>query len=117
MDALLLPDTGDYAINQSAQGIETELYIRLMTPLGSWFADPALGSRLHELRRNKDLARLGRLAVQYAEQALQPVLDGARAQSIAVSLGTKQKGRLNLLIDAVDAGGKRVVFELGVGIA
>lgn len=117
MDALLLPETGDYAVNRSVQGLENELYIRLITPLGTWFADPALGSRLHELKRQKDLPRLGRLAVQYAEQALQAVLDGKRARRIDVSLGAKRRGRLYLIIEAEDMGGKTANFELGVGIA
>ncbi|WP_242671874.1 phage GP46 family protein [Stutzerimonas kirkiae] len=39
----------------------------------------SLGSRLHELQRCKDLARIGKLAQQYAEQALQPLLDDGRA--------------------------------------
>ena len=47
MDALLNPQTGGYVVNQSAQSIENELYIRLVTPLGSYWADRTLGSRLH----------------------------------------------------------------------
>lgn len=74
MDALLNPQTGGYVVNQSAQSIENELYIRLVTPLGSYWADRTLGSRLHELRRQKHLKRIEVLAKQYAEQALQPVI-------------------------------------------
>ena len=44
MDALLNPATGDYLLNQSAQGIENEVYVRLVTPLGSYWAEPALGT-------------------------------------------------------------------------
>ena len=43
---------------RSAQFIENELYIRLVTPLGSYWADRTLGSRLHELRRQKHLKRI-----------------------------------------------------------
>lgn len=106
MDALLNPATGDYLLNQSAQGIENEVYVRLVTPLGSYWADPALGSRLHELRRQKDLPRMAVLAKQYAEQALQPILDARRARRINVAASLARRGRLRLNIAAVDASGR-----------
>lgn len=74
MDALLDPQTGTYTPNQSVQGIENEVYIRLITPLGSYWADPKLGSRLHLLKREKDVYRVQVLARQYAEQALSACL-------------------------------------------
>ena len=106
MDALLNPATGDYLLNQSAQGIENEVYVRLVTPLGSYWAEPALGSRLHELRRMTDLPRMAVLAKQYAEQALQPILDTRRARRINVAASLARRGRLRLDIAAVDASGR-----------
>lgn len=106
MDALINPATGDYLLNQSAQGIENEVYVRLVTPLGSYWAEPALGSRLHELRRQKDLPRIAVLAKQYAEQALQPILDAHRARRINVAASLARRGRLRLNIAAVDASGR-----------
>lgn len=106
MDALLNPATGDYLLNQSAQGIENEVYVRLVTPLGSYWPEPALGSRLHELRRQKDLPRIAVLAKQYAEQALQPILDAHRARRINVAASLARRGRLRLNIAAVDASGR-----------
>lgn len=106
MDALLNPATGDYLLNQSAQGIENEVYVRLVTPLGSYWAEPALGSRLHELRRQKDLPRIAVLAKQYAEQALQSILDAHRARRINVAASLARRGRLRLNIAAVDASGR-----------
>ncbi len=106
MDALLNPATGDYLLNQSAQGIENEVYVRLVTPLGSYWAEPALGSRLHELRRMKDLPRMAVLAKQYAEQALQPILDTRRARRINVAASLARRGWLRLDIAAVDASGR-----------
>lgn len=106
MDALLNPATGDYLSNESAQGIENEVYVRLVTPLGSYWAEPALGSRLHELRRQKDLPRIAVLAKQYAEQALQPILDAHRARRINVAASLARRGRLRLNIAAVDASGR-----------
>nr|MDN1656773.1 hypothetical protein [Escherichia coli] len=32
------------------------VYLRLATPLGSYWADALLGSRLHELKREKDVS-------------------------------------------------------------
>ena len=106
MDAGLNTATGDYLLNQSAQGIENEVYVRLVTPLGSYWAEPALGSRLHELRRQKDLPRIAVLAKQYAEQALQPILDAHRARRINVAASLAWRGRLRLNIAAVDASGR-----------
>lgn len=116
MDALLNPQTGGYVVNQSAQSIENELYIRLVTPLGSYWADRTLGSRLHELRRQKHLKRIEVLAKQYAEQALQPVLQSKRAQSIQVTTSTPQRGWLKLHIEAVDAAGDTVTLSHKVAV-
>nr|DAX46230.1 MAG TPA: hypothetical protein [Caudoviricetes sp.] len=108
MDALLNPATGDYLLNQSAQGIENEVYVRLVTPLGSYWAEPALGSRLHELRRQKDLPRIAVLAKQYAEQALQPILDARRARRINVAASLARRGWLRLDIEAEDMSGRNL---------
>lgn len=111
MDALLNPQTGGYVNNLSAESIENELYIRLVTPLGSYWADTALGSRLHELRRQKHTARIEVLAKQYAEQALQPVIQAGRAQSITVTTSSPRRGWLKLHVSAVDAGGETVTLD------
>ena len=116
MDALLNPQTGGYVVNQSAQGIENEVYVRLVTPLGSYWAEPALGSRLHELRRQKHLKRIEVLAKQYAEQALQPVIQSKRAQSIQVTASAPQHGWLKLHIEAVDAAGDTVTLNHKVAV-
>ncbi|QMT40007.1 phage GP46 family protein [Neisseria shayeganii] len=117
MDALLDPYTGDYVADQSATGLENETYIRLMTPLGSYWGDPALGSRLHELRRQKHLTRVEVLARQYAEQALQPMLSAGRARSVAVSAALLRPGWLKLHVAAVDPGGRPVNLDYEVSLA
>lgn len=117
MDALLDPYTGDYLPNQSVRGLENEVYIRLMTPLGSYWADPALGSRLHELRRQKHVPRMAVLARQYAEQALQIMLDEQRAQSIRVTATAVRSGWLKLHVEAVDPGGEAVKLAYEVRVA
>ncbi len=111
MDALLDPQTGTYTPNQSVQGIENEVYIRLITPLGSYWADPKLGSRLHLLKREKDVYRVQVLARQYAEQALQPVLDAKRAVTIVVTPEHLQSGWMKLLVEVVDAHGRNIIIN------
>ena len=84
MDAGINPTTGDLT-GKRINTLANAVYIRLTTPLGSWWKDPGLGSRLHELRRSKDLPQIGKLARQYSEQALQPLLDDGRARSISIT--------------------------------
>ena len=84
MDTWIDPATGDYTGARISR-LENAVYLRLMTPLGSWWADTSLGSRLHELAREKDVPRIGLLARQYAEQALQGLLDDGRARAVEVS--------------------------------
>ncbi|WP_047258008.1 phage GP46 family protein [Chromobacterium subtsugae] len=110
MDPSLDPTTGDYAaglINTLANAV----YLRLMTPLGSYWADPSLGSRLGELARQKDLARVAVLAQQYAAQALQPLLADGRAQDITVTTSRPGNGRLWLFIRVVDTSGQVEHFK------
>lgn len=89
---------------------------RLATPLGSYWADASLGSRLHELKREKDVPRVHRLAAQYASQALQPLLDDGRAKSITVDTKAGQRGWLLLLITVTDNAGTPQTFEHPVRI-
>ncbi len=116
MDALLDPRTGDYA-GERTETLSNAVYLRLATPLGSYWGNPTLGSRLHELAREKDLARVAVLAKQYSEQALAPIIQDGRARSIEVSTERPGSGRLNLLIDVVDATGRLQRFSHPVKVA
>lgn len=119
-DALIDPVKRDYIIvngspvRDPAAGLGNAVYLRLMTPLGSYWADPLLGSKLHLLQRTKDLARIERLAKQYAEQALAPLLNNGRASAIEIRTERIKvgdgSGRLNLLIEVTAANGERVTF-------
>lgn len=115
MDAGINPTTGDLT-GQRINTLANAVYIRLMTPLGTWWADPALGSRLHELRREKDRPRVGILARQYAEQALQPLLDDGRAKKITITAEQPHNGRLDLHIEIIDATGNPQVFRQPVRV-
>lgn len=126
MDALIDPVTADYQfanggiVRDPANGLANAVYLRLETPLGSYWADPQLGSRLHELQREKDKARVATLAVQYAKSALQPILDEGRASAIEVTAERDKDdtagGRLLLLITVTDAGGERQTFQYPVKV-
>lgn len=121
-DALIDPTTGGYTLTDGgltpdpARGLANAVYLRLMTPLGSYWADATLGSRLHELARQKDLARVAVLAKAYSEQALQPLLDDGRASAIAVTTEQRHDGWLRLRVAVTDAGGREHIFEHNVKV-
>lgn len=121
-DAYLDPTTGGYVladgalIPDPARGLANAVYLRLMTPLGTYWADASLGSRLHELVREKDVARVAVLAKAYCEQALQPLLDDERAAAIVVSTERKHDGWLRLRVEVTDAGGNEHLFTYSVRV-
>jgi phage gp46-like protein len=121
MDAYIDPLQQDYVLlnGQSVRdplaGLANAVYFRLMTPLGSYWADPTLGSRLHELQREKDLARIAVLTKQYSDAALKPLLDDGRALNIDVSVSrTKDAtgaGRHQLEVMITAASGEITTFQ------
>lgn len=108
--------TGDYTFSKGvaqrddSAGLMNAIVLRILTPLGSYWADATLGSRLHELQREKDLARVAVLAKQYCEQALQDMLDDGRAAAIEVVTQRKHDSRLLLAIEVTAADGRRTTF-------
>lgn len=109
MDAGINPTSGDLT-GQRISSLANAIYLRIMTPLGSYWADPALGSRLHELKREKDKARVGSLAAQYAKAALVGLVDDGRATSVDVTVEQRHDGWLRLFVDVESAAG-RETFE------
>lgn len=111
------PTTGDYILNNgsaqrdSSGGLMNAIVLRILTPLDSYWANPLLGSRLHELQREKDLARVAVLAKQYCEQALQDLLDDGRASAIDIQTQRKHDGWLRLAIGVTAANGQRFTFN------
>ena len=121
-DTQLNPLSGDYIPGACIENLGNAVYIRLFTPLGSWWADPSLGSRLHELERQKDLERVRVLARQYAEDALAPLVKDGRARRINVSAHSPGKdnsgaGRCLLLIEVEDATGNVASYTYQVKVA
>jgi phage gp46-like protein len=125
MDTLINPATRDYVADplrpgsearDPANGLLNAAYLRLMTPLGSWFGDATLGSRLHELAREKDLPRVEQLAQLYARSALQGLVDDGRALSVSVVTQRLGNGQLGLNCELVDAGGAVRTFSVPVKV-
>lgn len=116
MDALINPQSGDYA-GTSTTTLHNAVWLRLAVPLGSWWGDPTLGSRLYLLVREKDVAHVRTLARQYAEQALQPILDDGRASSITVTANHPHSGWLVLDIVVVQSNGQIMPFTHRVKVA
>ncbi len=104
MDKQLDPNSGDYT-GRTTDNLQNAVYIRLLTPLGSWWADKTVGSLLHLLQREKDLERVSLLAEQYASEALQPIVDSGRADNITVKAGQPRNGSLILSIRVETATG------------
>ena len=94
--------------------IMNNIYLSLMLRRGSYFADPAFGSRLHLLKRAKDTARTARLAMDYCKEALQWMLDTGRAASVQVYAKrdlSEHTRRLMLLVEGIPPqGGNAVTF-------
>lgn len=110
MDVQIDPQTGDYS-GQRITSLANAVYLRLMTPLGSYWADITIGSRLHELRRMKDLPRILTLARQYSEQALEPLIRDGRARRVAVEATSLQPGVCLLTVEVDDQSGNRFTFN------
>lgn len=92
------------------------VYCRLMTPRGYYWADPALGSRLHTLVRLKDLPRIGVLARQYAQEALQPILDDGRAVAIDIHVEQPHNGRLLMQVRITSADQSQQTFSYWIPV-
>ncbi|WP_431287462.1 phage GP46 family protein [Roseateles chitinivorans] len=120
-DTYIDPITADYVqsagdlARDPADGLANAVYLRVMTPLGSWWADTSLGSRLHELQREKDVPRVQRLAVQFVQQCLQPLVDDGRALAVDVQ-AEHAPGRLNLLVTITDAGQAERTFDFFIKV-
>ncbi|TBV12748.1 phage GP46 family protein [Stutzerimonas kirkiae] len=109
MDAGINPNTRDLS-GERISSLANAVYLRLMVPKGSYWADPELGSLLYTLRREKDRQRVSTLAVQYAREALQGLLDDGRASAVDVTAEQPRDGRLLLQIEVTDAAGCTQTF-------
>lgn len=114
MDQTISPATGDYE-RRRIYTLHNAVYLRLATPLGSYWADALLGSRLHELKREKTFPVFTGWR-RSMPAALQPLLNDGRAKSITVDTKPGQRGWLLLLITVTDNAGTPQTFEHPVRI-
>lgn len=110
MDRELDSSTGDYG-NRTINTLQNAVYIRLMIPLGEYWADKNLGSLLHTLQREKDLEQVNMLARQYAEEALQPIINDGRASQITITTQQPHNGTLILKIQVDTADRDIFVYQ------
>lgn len=104
------PYSGKNALTEAA-------YLRLMTPKGSYFADPILGSELHKLKRSKDVPRLRRMAMTMAKQALEPLRLPYYLTDIVVSIDSALAGVLSIKALLTQADGSQTVTTINVQVA
>jgi phage gp46-like protein len=116
MDSRIDPSTGDYDRTRIAD-LSNAVYLRITIPLGSYWADPTLGSKLYLLRRMKDLVRNKALAIQYTREALQPLITDKRADSIDIDAVWNHDGRLQLSGQIYQHGQSVAAFQHYVKVA
>lgn len=93
-------------------------YLRLTTPLGSYFDDPTLGSNLYKLKRSKDLPRIRGQAIEWAKQALEPMRDEFYLTDISVNaLDAKKKGHFAISAQMTTADGQKHETHINVKVA
>ncbi|TNL09030.1 hypothetical protein CYD30_14565 [Kosakonia cowanii] len=110
MDAYIDHTTGDYT-GERCTDLHNAVWLRLRIRKGTYWADSQMGSRLHELARAKDTPQTRTLARQYAEQALQPLIDDKRATAVDVVVTSPETGWLLLSITVTSAGGDVLTFR------
>jgi len=99
------PSTGDYT-GQRITSLANAVWLRIKTPVGSWWAEKTIGSRLHTLPEYKALPYVTKVAEGMALEALKPLLDSGRASSIT-AFSTLVGSVLLLVVTTVDATGVR----------
>ncbi len=115
MDMTINTTTRDYD-GTYVSTLQNAVYLRLTTPKGEWWADNEFGSLLHLIKREKDVARVGLLAQQYASEALQPIIDSKRAESITVTAHQPHNGMMILSVEVLDNSNHTHVFKHSVPV-
>ena len=102
--------TIDQTFDPSAD-ILNNIIISLGIKKGSWWNDPNFG--LTDRPRLKNTAASARLIKQDVEQALQWIIDAARAKSIQIETwrDDNDRYRLNILITAIQADGQIITYN------
>lgn len=102
-----------------AETIMNNVWLSLTVDKGSFFANPAFGSRLYLLQRAKLTPATIQLAEDYCKEALQWMLDSGKARAISVTAwrdATEFKYRLKLLVEVTPIVGEQVAFTTFVTV-
>jgi len=115
MDFALQIDGGQAAMTFDKETtIVNNIYLSLMVKKGSFFYNPSFGSRLHELKREKNTPATARKAEDYCREALQWLLDTGKAIKIDIYTErdiAQDPHRLKLLIEVTPANGPIIPFS------
>ncbi len=117
-DAQLVWDSGSEAGDlllagtQLATGedLETSLVLSLFLERGTWWADPELGSRLHELKGRKVTDQLLADAEAYVREALAHFITDRVAESVEVTVERTGLNSIGIL-GALVRGAERLPFD------
>lgn len=82
-------------------GLETAVVLSLFTERGNWWADPTFGSRLHELKREKDTADLPKRVKEVCEEALAWFVSEGVAESVVVDVSRVSSGIMQIAVTIV----------------
>lgn len=116
------PNTGDYTVTRGAPvesgNLQLPAYYRLKIKRGQWMYAPnnVYGSNLYLLKKNQ-ASKSARAVEQASLDALQPILDDGRAETIDVLIQESSRHGLGVQINILDNAGdvERFVFE-GLGV-
>jgi phage gp46-like protein len=127
MDTYIDPLTRGYLVagtdlqRDPGDGLANAIYLRIVTPIGTWWADPTVGSRLHELQRAKATSDVLQAAQLGARQALAPMIDDGRLASVDVDTEIRNMADASravaLRVTAVAANGRVITFNHHVQVA
>jgi phage gp46-like protein len=114
---LIDPKTGDYVMNNGSP-VETDsltvpAYFRLKTRRLQWLYAPSstFGSDFHLVKKRRTTEDASFLE-SIAAQALQPILDDSRADSITVTTTSTARHGIGMQASIVSDGGKEDVIDL-----
>ena len=102
----------------STPNIDTCVYTSIKVPLGTFFVKPDFGFPYSKIARAKNTPTMQGLVAQYAQQALQWLIDVGKAASIdvATEVDDKDPARINMKITVYQANQPPVVYNYFVSV-
>jgi phage gp46-like protein len=110
-------EAGTGALHYDSQDPDfVDVYCSLTLRKGSWFVDKSKGSRIHLLKKNT--LNNQKLVVDYANEALQWLIDAGRFLSFQVSVFTDKSlpNYLGLIINAQKSKNQNAEYKIFVKV-